>query len=181
MYRKHFYYNSKVIREEEKNEKQEKTCNCRKKEECPLKGQCLLENVVYQATLTPLPNPDDDQPPDPPSLTQPETYVGLASTTFKARYANHKTSFNLEKHSSKTALSIHIWELKRKNIDYKLTWKVIDRGQQFSPVTGLCSLCTCEKYQILFHPEKASLNKKEEMFNHCLHKEPKLLDKIDKS
>ena len=57
----------------------------------------------------------NDQPPDPPSLTQPETYVGLASTTFKARYSNHKTSFNLEKHSSKTALSIHMGAQKEKH------------------------------------------------------------------
>ena len=29
-----------------------KTCNCRKADECPLKGECLLKEVVYQAKVT---------------------------------------------------------------------------------------------------------------------------------
>ena len=28
------------------------TCNCRKKPECPLEGNCLQTNVIYQATVT---------------------------------------------------------------------------------------------------------------------------------
>lgn len=31
-----------------------KTCNCTKKDECPLKGTCLSEGVIYQATVTSL-------------------------------------------------------------------------------------------------------------------------------
>ena len=30
---------------------EEKKCNCRKKEECPLNGECLVNEVVYQATV----------------------------------------------------------------------------------------------------------------------------------
>ena len=45
-----------------------KECNCRKKEQCPLDGQCLTNNIVYQATVT--------------TNTTTETYVGLA-TNFK--------------------------------------------------------------------------------------------------
>ena len=40
-------------------------CNCRNKNECPLEGQCLQTNVVYQATVT--------------SETSTESYVGLAT------------------------------------------------------------------------------------------------------
>ena len=28
------------------------TCNCRKKPDCPLEGNCLQTNVIYQATVT---------------------------------------------------------------------------------------------------------------------------------
>ena len=28
------------------------TCSCRKKEDCPLNGECLVNEVVYQATVT---------------------------------------------------------------------------------------------------------------------------------
>ena len=30
----------------------EKTCNCRNKENCPLDGKCLVESVVYEGTIT---------------------------------------------------------------------------------------------------------------------------------
>ena len=43
-----------------------KACNCRKKEECPLDGECLVSEVVYQATVT----TQDAQ----------ETYIGLLNS-----------------------------------------------------------------------------------------------------
>ena len=167
-------HNSKVINSE--NQAREKPCNCRKKDQCPLGGQCQADNIIYQATVTPTPDPPLG---DPPVSIQAETqtYIGLCSTKFKDRYANHNKSFKWEKYSTETVLSQYIWDLKKKNIDYQIAWKIIDRGQQFSPVSGVCSLCTSEKYYIIFKPEIASLNKREEIFGHCLHKKPKLLDK----
>ena len=170
-------HNSKLLKSE--NENEARGCNCRNKEECPLRGNCLVENVVYQATLTPTPDPAGDPPA--PHDREPQTYVGLASTSFKDRHRNHKKSLKWEKHSTETRLSQYSWELNKKNIEHSITWKVIDRGQQFSPVSGLCSLCTTEKYYIIFKPEMSSLNSREEIFGHCLHKKPKLLDKIDKT
>ena len=52
----------------------EKECNCRKKDQCPLEGKCLTQNVVYQATVS--------------TQSSSETYVGLA-TNFNERYRNH--------------------------------------------------------------------------------------------
>ena len=52
----------------------EKECNCRKKDQCPLDGKCLTENVAYQATVS--------------TQSSSEIYVGLA-TNFKERYRNH--------------------------------------------------------------------------------------------
>ena len=180
-------HNSKILREQ--NLEEERKCNCTKKDECPLGGQCLMENLIYQAKVTPLSNMDESEnppinnnqdkgeSPTPTTSTKPETYVGLCSTNFKARLGNHKTSFKYESKSSSTALSTHIWDLKNKNIMYKIEWKILDRGQQYSPISGICSLCTCEKFQILFNQEKATLNQKREIFGHCLHKKPKLLVK----
>ena len=70
-----------------------KECNCRKKEQCPLEGQCLANNIVYQATVT--------------SNTTTETYVGLA-TNFKKRYRNHTTSFRHHKKKNEIELSKYI-------------------------------------------------------------------------
>ena len=51
-------------------------------------------------------------------------------------------------------LSSHIWELKNKNIDFQVTWTILDRAKPFSPVTQICNLCTKEKYFIIFEPDE---------------------------
>ena len=40
-----------------------------------------------------------------------------------------------------------------------------------------CRLCLSEKYTIMFEPEMATLNKRDEFFTPCMHKQNKLLDK----
>ena len=141
-------------------------CNCRVKEDCPLDGKCRMTNVVYQATVT-----TEETPP------KKETYIGLSSTQFKFRYSNHESTFENQSGRSKTTLSHHIWTLKDKDIEYDLRWKILGRAAPFNPISGVCELCTLEKYFILTQPLQASLNKREEMFNFCYHKKPLLLDK----
>ena len=158
-------HNAKILREAEKNES-EKMCNCRRGRECPLGGQCLTANIIYQATITPT---------NPPA--EPNTYIGLTATTFKQRLANHIKSTNYAKYRKETTLSEHIWDLKDKGVEYKVTWKVIDRAIPFSPVTGICALCTLEKYYILFKPSLGSINKRDEINTGCRHKSAMLLDK----
>ena len=46
-------------------------CNCRKKDSCPLNGECLKSQLVYRATFTNAVHED---------MTK---YIGLAETTFK--------------------------------------------------------------------------------------------------
>ena len=137
-----------------------KNCNCRKDTLCPLQGRCLDKNVVYNATVT---QQDETQ----------NNYVGLASTEFKARLAVHKTSFK-DSEKCQTSLSKHIYELKIKNVEHNVTWKVIDQGAPFSPVSNVCNLCTKEKYQILFS-KIPLLNSRNEIYSHCRHKQSVLL------
>ena len=166
-------HNAKVIRNSEAPPAV-RTCNCRNKENCPLDGKCLTDNLVYQATIIPTPI-------DPPSPTQTQeeiqTYIGLTSTTFKERLGNHKKSFKHRKYCTETTLSQKLWELRDEGVECDVKWKLLDRAQPFSPITSLCALCTLEKYYIIFKPELASINKNEEINNHCLHKLPVLLDK----
>ena len=119
--------------------------------------------MVYQATVT-------------TEGGNVEIYVGLTKNPFKVRYKAHKKSIKHEKFSTETALSGYLWELKRKNINYDIKWQVVDRAPPFSPVTGVCKLCTLEKYYILFIPERASLNKNDEVFKPCRHKPLVLLN-----
>ena len=105
------------------------------------------------------------------------TFVYITSTTFKQRLANHKKSFNHNTYRKETTLSEHIWGLKENGVEYEVKWKIIDRARPFSPVTGICAICTLEKYYILFKPESATINKRDELNSSCRHKTPMLLDK----
>ena len=40
-------------------------------------------------------------------------YIGLAETTFKKRFSNHKKSFNHERYENETELSKQYWKFKR--------------------------------------------------------------------
>ena len=155
-------HNSKLLSKE--TSEIQKTCNCGKKV-CPLGGNCLLKNLIYQATVT----TQEDPPVE-------EHYVGQTSTTFKERLANHNSNMNHEEQEGMTALSSYVWNLKRKNIPYVVKYKLLDRANTYSPVSNICNLCTCERYYINFHPEIATINKKDEINGFCRHKHQLLLD-----
>ena len=140
-------------------------CNCRNKNDCPLNGQCKAKNIVYQAIVT------TEQVP--PAV---ETYIGMTATEFKDRYANHKQSFNKSKHRNQTTLSQYIWELKENQVDFSVKWKILDRARTFTPITGVCGLCTLEKFYIFTRPEEAKLNRHDEIFKPCLHRKKLLLE-----
>ena len=61
------------------------------------------------------------------------------------------------------------------SIDYNITWKILARAPGYNPVTKMCRLCLKESFLILFHPETASLNKKNEIYQGCKHKHFKFL------
>ena len=73
---------------------EERTCNCTRKETCPMNQNCLISNIVYEATLTSnLPEYGERK------------YIGLCESTFKKRFSGHKTSFNHERYHNQTTLS----------------------------------------------------------------------------
>ena len=144
----------------------ERSCSCPRNTPCPLDGKCLLKNVVYEATVT-----QEDQ-------TQ-NHYTGLCSTTFKARLGIHKHSFKNE-NDNQTSLSKFIWTLQRKNIAYNITWRLIDRAEPFSPISGKCALCIREIFYIMFEPASADLNSRSEILSNCRHTISKLLIKRER-
>ena len=76
---------------------------------------------------------------------------------------------------NQTSLSKEVINLQNKNIDYDIEWKAIDRGKPFCPNNIVCQLCTKEAYHIIFNPELADLNSKNEVFSCCRHKKGTLL------
>ena len=156
-------HNSKILNELQPKPKV-RTCSCPKNAVCPLDGQCLEKNIVYQATVS-------------SSDGAIEKYVGLTAPPFKKRLGNHKKSFKHEKYAHETTLSSYIWKLKDRNLDFDIKWKLMARATPFSPITNVCNLCTREKYFILFRPETATINSRNEINSHCRHKQSMLLDK----
>ena len=150
--------NSKVLKTPEP---EKRSCSCPKNKECPLDRKCLNSDIIYQATVR-LPT------------SETKTYIGLSSTEFKKRLGVHRQSFN-DPSVNQTSLSKYIHELKSKNIEPTITWKLMDRGKTFSPVHGVCQLCTREAYHIVFFPQLAELNSRSEIFSACRHKKSKLL------
>ena len=137
------------------------TCDCTT-EPCPLGGKCSTDNVIYEAKLE--------------TDATTKTYIGLASTSFKARYRNHKTSFTHPSYKNSTALSKKIWDLKANRTPFRLTWSIKKRAQPYNPLTKRCNLCLWEKYFIL-KADSSCLNSKKEIVSPCLHRDKFLLAK----
>ena len=75
-------HNKKILKQEEDKDVVKVGCNCNDRESCPLEGNCLQREVVYQAEA---------------SATDGETkfYTGLTEPEFKLRFGNHKKSLNM--------------------------------------------------------------------------------------
>ena len=154
--------NNKKIMQMQAPEPEDKDCNCRRKDECPLDGKCRMTNIVYQATILTAETNDRDK-------AKTETYIGLTQNEFKLRYANHKQSFRNEAYRKQTELSKHIWTLKDSKIEYTIKWKIVRRAKPYTNISKRCNLCLMEKYFIICHPNMASLNRRSELLNTCRH------------
>ena len=134
----------------------EKKCNCRNKNLCPLDGACLTKNIIYEATVT-------------TTSGNTRTYIGMTEHEFKTRYNNHKLSFKDRKHSHNAVLSKYIWDLKDGNIDYIINCRIIQRASAYKGNPSRCNLCLAEKLCILTAQSVSLLNKKSELVTKCRH------------
>ena len=142
----------------------EKTCNCRKKDECPVENKCLTQSVVYQAVVKRADGVTD-------------SYVGLTENTFKDRYTKHKSSFKTRNPKNASGLSRYVWNLEDEKIDFEIKWKIISRAKAYDPGSGVCRLCVREKYFIIFKPNMSTINCRNEVAGPCLHKASRLIGK----
>ena len=139
--------------------KNTKHCNSQQKENCPMKGACLKESLVYCATIS----CNDEN-------YQPKLYKGSCKTSFKKRYSNHKKSFNIPLYKHDTTLSTEYWNLKTKQLNPRISWKIKGIYKSHNPTSKRCNLCLTEKLEILDDPDKNLLNKRSEIISQCHHK-----------
>lgn len=143
-------------------------CNCRKKDECPIRGTCTTENVVYQATVV------------EEGGTHTETYIGQTKNSFKKRYTLHKSTFKSPKTKNSTTLSSYIWSLKEKNKTFDITWKILSQAKKLESPLDNCDLCATEKLLILSPNFGSSLNKHSEILGSCRHRTGLYLNTVRK-
>ena len=163
-------HNTKLTREEDEQDQEKegkkRECNCRDRQDCPMKGNCLSESVVYQAVVKD--NGGDNT----------RTYIGLTEGTFKQRYYGHTSSFKHEKQEKSTGLSKYIWQQKRLNKEYSIEWSVLRKARAYSNITKKCDLCLTEKLMISNAEKKTSLNKRSELVSKCRHENKYLLQNL---
>ena len=143
------------------NQLEKSGCNCQKKQNCPLDGQCLTKDLVYKNTVM--------------TTTSQKEYIGLTSTTFKQRWTAHKASFTHQNKAHSTALSSHIWELKKDNNQFNCNWTILGLAPSYSWKVRSCHLCLLEKTCISLADPGKSLNKRNEIIAKCRHRDKILL------
>ena len=151
-------HNVQVQRKKEQADSstEERLCNCRTKENCPLNGQCLKSCIVYKATVS---KPSGDA-----------SYLGISETPFKERYYNHTKDFNNRKYATNTELSKLIWELKDSGEEYNISWEIAASASALRSGKGRCDLCCTEKLLIIMAAPGSIINKRDEMVSKCRHR-----------
>ena len=113
--------------------------NCIKKENCPLKGRCQIECVVYKVEVFNLRSNSNYR-------NDKKVYVGSMQSPFKQWYATHKSSFAHEIYRYKTSLSNYVWKVKNKfGIVPILTWEIVKNVVNVTVGDWYFKLCMEEK------------------------------------
>ena len=110
--------------------------NCRVKNTCPLQNQCQTPNLIYRADIENEVN------------NEKKIYFGLAATTFKERYGNHKKDFSHKQRIKNTDLLKYIWSFKDKDLSYSIKWLIVEKVHGKTKI-DLCPLCLAEKLHLI--------------------------------
>ena len=115
-----------------------------------MNSACLKESLVYYATIS----CNDKNYKQKP-------YKGSCEASFKKRYSNHKKSFNLPMYKHDTKLSTEYSNLKTKQLNPRISWKIKGIYKSYNP-TG--------KLEISDNPENNLLNERSEIILQCCYK-----------
>ena len=112
-----------------KNTNEHLPCNCRRKAECPLNGDCRRKAIVYKASIS----TDSNDPP--------KSYYGYCETEFKSRFYNHRQTFKNKQKRYTTELSKAFWEAIDNGRDPHVEWSILARSSTYQPRAARCNLC----------------------------------------
>ena len=154
--------NSNILSSPTKTE--ERSCNCRNKDNCPLDGSCLKTCIVYRADVI--------------KHNGTHIYYGASDGEFQFRYSNHMKSFRNRGYEHETELSKHIWELKDNNTEFYLKWSIAAYASPYRCGTRRCDLCLTEKFIIARAEQKNLLNRRTELISKCRHRNKYILKNL---
>ena len=143
-------HNAKILKPPE-----EKECNCRNKNNCPLDGNCNAREVVYEATVQ--------------SAAGPKIYIGISEAPFKTWLHNHTSSFRNPAYKHHTELSKHVWSLKEAGEAYAIKWRIKQRSRSYRSASKRCDLCLSEKIAIIDSDRRQTLNTRCSLVTKCRH------------
>ena len=175
-------HNSKIVGKGEPPVGKKK-CSCPEKDKpnCPLAGECLAENIIYQAKIKALPPKRarlEDEVEKDPRVLKVQTYLGRTKPNWKSRRNNHTASFKNISQRTDSGLSNYVWDLKGLKRGFKISWSLITRSASYSPSLDICRLCLTEKHLLMQKPGLGTLNVEDEFYAACRHKQPLLLSQI---
>ena len=127
---------------------QKPKCNCKIKEECPMEGNCQVNDVVYKRDVTrPLPK---------------KVYLGLAEGEWKSRFYRRKLTFKHKGYYSKATLSSYMWYLYSVSSETRnLKWSVLKCVPPYSNILKKCLLCSYQKLKIVTYQNQKELLKRD--------------------
>ena len=126
-----------------------RSCNCRNKECCPLEGYCVMECMVYEAKVS--------------TENNFKLYYVTCKGKFKSCFYYHTKSFR--DRDNKMELSKYIWQLKDEYKNYKIYWKMFMYATPYKCNTRRCDLCVTEKYATARADQDHLLNKRTEIIS----------------
>ena len=142
---------------------QKKDWNCRNKDKFPLAGKCLVECIVYEATMF--------------TKNQSNTYFGSAERDFKSRYNNH-TLFHSKGYIHHTEFSKHIWSLNESNTKFSLKWHIKTKAIPYKHGSQKCNLCLAQKVATAWFEGAGLLHKWTELLCKCWHRNKSIIGNI---
>ena len=144
-------HNNKILN---KKTEEDKKCNCRKREDCPMEGKCLQEAVVYKATIS--------------TTSATKTYIGSTENSFKQRWYGHKSDMTHSDNRGKTTLASYFWSCVDNGERPSIKWSIVKKCSKYKCGSRKCDLCLTEKLHILKSREQL-LNRRSELMGRCPH------------
>ena len=126
--------------------------------QCPVDGQCMVSNVVYQAEIK--------------SRYNTKLYIGMTSRPFITRWKEHRGNLR-HQHQKGTKLSNYVWKQKENGTNIKtedILWSLKAKSVPYRAGARFCDTCLSEKTHIALAPPREILNSRKEIISKCPHK-----------